>query len=103
MHFLPTDFDTTSRDKQGRRVARRESVALGRRYLKPNAFPSIFPGLPSHLQKTVPAERSTGTSSAARREREVERQEAASEDFLAMDKVFCVNFIILQVTAALCY
>ena len=85
-HFLPTDFETTSRDKQGRRVSRRETVALGRRYLKPNAFPSIFPGLPSHLQKTVPAERSSATTSAARRAREVEQQEVASEDFLALDK-----------------
>ena len=60
---------------------------MKRRFLKPTAFPSVFPGLATHYQKEVPAQRSGETSSSARRSRVAERQEALAEDFLAADKV----------------
>ena len=72
--------------KQGTKGKHRSSSLL-RKYLKPSAFPSVFPGLPSHYQKEVPAQRSAETSSSARRARVVERHEAAAEEFLATDKV----------------
>ena len=60
---------------------------MKRRFLKPTTFPSVFPGLATHYQKEVPAQRSDETSSSARRSRAAERQEALADDFLAADKV----------------
>ena len=86
-HFLPTDFVQESRDKTERRISKKESRLLTRRFLKPTAFPSVFKGLPSHYQKDVPAKRSTETSSSARRAKAIERQEIEAIDFLNADKV----------------
>ena len=70
-----------------RRGTASHTAPLVRRFLKPKAFPSIFPGLATHYQKEVPAQRTDETSSSARRARLAERQEAAAEEFLAADKV----------------
>ena len=66
---------------------KRQSNFLLKRVLKATAFPSVFPGLPSHFKKDVPAERSTETSSSARRARVAERHEAVAQEFLAADQV----------------
>ena len=65
---------------------KRDSTALSKRVLKPSAFPSVFEGLPTYYQKDVPVERSTETSSTARRAKTAEAQELASEEFLLADQ-----------------
>jgi hypothetical protein len=68
-------------------VAKLDSKELTRKILTPTAFPSIFPGLPSHYERPVPAQRSEATSSSSRWSRQAEEMEKAAEAFLAAGKV----------------
>jgi hypothetical protein len=68
-------------------VARAGDTKLTKKILQPKAFPSVFPGLPTYYEKTVPQSRSEATGFLARRSKQVEEMEKASEAFLAAGKV----------------
>ena len=58
-----------------------------RKYLKPNAVPRKFPGLPDYLSSSRPEDRSRATTSSSRLERENLLISKKCEDFLLADKV----------------
>ena len=48
-HFLPSDYVTKRDDKQSRRVKKKGTDLIYRK-LKPDAVPSVWPGLPHFIQ-----------------------------------------------------
>jgi hypothetical protein len=84
LHFTDADFKTERTDSN----SRRKLGGLKSKRLKDSAIPRIFPGLPSYLSSQQPIERLTSSSSAtARREKEQQRIDKESENFLLLDKI----------------
>lgn len=54
LHFRDSDFKLASTDSNTRR---KRTTPLQRRYLKPVAYPSVFPNQPSYLSSNPPSER----------------------------------------------
>ena len=72
-HFVSTDFLSESQDSNNRR--KKTGTQLKYRYLKSNAYPTLFPNCPVYLSKKKPAERTSLASSSARNEISAERNE----------------------------
>ena len=69
-HFLPSDYVTKRDDKQSRRVKKKGTDLIYRK-LKPDAVPSVWPGLPP-LTKPPPIPRSTTLACSAARQENIE-------------------------------
>lgn len=91
LHFNNDDIVTQSDDY--RRSKRANSDAqLSKRYLKPTAVPSKFPGLPAYLSVSKETQRPTTSALAsARLERENRVLQQAEVDFFTADTVHDVN------------
>ncbi len=84
LHFSQSDFKTERTDSN----SRRKLGELKRKRLKEDAIPRIFPGLPSYLSSQRPSERPTSASSSSvRHEREEQRLELESANFLLLDQI----------------
>ena len=84
-HFKETEYQIERKDSNKNR--KHDSNRLQRKFLHPDAVPSIFPNLPEHYSKTVPERRSETTSKESRFQRQYEAAELEAEIFLAADKV----------------
>ena len=87
LHFKEDDFQVESKDKQQRRKVKRDSEQLQRKFLLPDAVPSIFPNLPKYLTKSLPERRSDSTSKENRFKRQYDAVELEAEEFLAADQI----------------
>ena len=85
-HFNEEDFVTNTWDSDDRRKRKRDDSSV-RRYLKSNAIPSIFPGLPSNLRKKKVADWSNTTSSTARLKAENLRKQTAIDSLMISTQV----------------
>ena len=85
-HFNEEDFVTNTWDSDDRRKRKREDSSVSR-YLKRNAIPSIFPGLPSYLSKKKVANWSNTTSSTARLKAENLRKQKATDSLMISTQV----------------
>ena len=88
VHFLPTDFKSTSADTNSTRKNRRSSqAALEKKILKSTAIPSVFPGQPKYLTAKKPSERSQNSTTTARRAKEEKHLQHLEEEMLRRDLV----------------
>ena len=83
LHFEDSDFEKTRKDSN----PRRQLGLLKNRRLKPDAVPRKFPGLPGYLSNQRPKLRSEATTQESRAQREVEKIEAKSCEFLQSDQI----------------
>ena len=95
-HFLPKDYESErTDDKQSRRKVRKGELVLWK--LKPDAVPSVWPGLPNHLTTPTPNLRPTTlTTSEARQLNDQAVEERREHDRLAED-----SFLSLSLTLRL--
>ena len=83
LHFEDSDFENSRKDSN----PRRQLGELKIRRLKLDAVPRKFPGLPGYLSSSRPKERSEASTRESRAQREVEKIEAKSCDFLLSDQI----------------
>ena len=88
LHFVESDFKTSSTDMDCTRLKNRTSDKLALRLLKPTAVPSIFRGQPKYLSKvTVKPSQSCLGAAESRREKEEERIAQLEEQFFESNKI----------------
>lgn len=90
LHFRENDFKLTSTDSNSRR---KRTNPLHRRYLKPAAYPSVFPNQPSYLTSEPTSERSDSATSTARLEAEANRLAQQIADFEQQDVIHSLEDI----------
>ena len=90
LHFRDNDFKIASTDSNSRR---KRTNPLQRRYLKPTAYPSVFPNQPSYLTFEPPSERSDSATSTARLEAEANRLAQQIANFERQDVIHSLEDI----------
>jgi hypothetical protein len=87
-HFHSNDFVEESRDTNAGRRKFDSVIKLKKRYLKPNAVPSIFKNLPANLSRTPLLERQTArATSSSRHEHMSKLAKEQNDTFLAADDI----------------
>ena len=74
-HFVDRDFVENSRDTNTRRKRKHGDAELKYRFLKDDAYPTVFPNCLQYMSKEKPADRPPLSSSAARQETVEKRKE----------------------------
>ena len=74
-HFVAEDFVTESSSSNARGNRKRKGQKLDKRYLKPDAIPTIFPNCPEHLTKDRQPRRSANATAETRNETAEKRKE----------------------------
>ena len=91
LHFVESDFKTSSSDRNKRRKRPHES--LQRRYLSASAYPSVLPNLPNYLSTQPAHVRSASATSTARLEAENQLLAQQIAAFEQADIVDCLDDI----------
>ena len=85
-HFTDSDFVTSSLDKTTSRVRKRNST-LKHKYLKENAYPTVFPKCPQYLSKKKPKPRTSNTTSSERKAIVLQRLEDKKKQEQQLDSI----------------
>lgn len=104
LHFLESDFETTTQDTNSTRRKRRIAAAIDtntsqvkKARLKDDAVPSQWPGAPAYLSVKIPPNRAQSRATAeARRKLQVEREDAKYEAFLSRERVHCLDDVLAK-------
>ena len=93
LHFSDDDYKQQTTDTNQRRRKRRTMGALQRKTLKDDAYPHIFPGLPSYLSETV-TRRSDPATQSKRIRIEHERHEELVSAAEAEEKISALSDVV---------
>jgi hypothetical protein len=91
LHFQEDDYVIESKDSNPRRKRQRLSSLLSRKLLKPDAVPSLFPGLPEQLRPAVSCRRSENATASARLRNENSALEELIDSFNQDDDISALS------------
>lgn len=97
LHFSQHDFVYDSTDSNNYRKKKRPRRTLRKRYLKPDAVPTIFPNLPNYFSSFPSEPRSTRATSISRLVNENFRIERENEAFMQSDSFHSIPELLSKI------